>query len=96
MKSTLRRLLTAITHSGPGYDLPPTPARGDAVEQWLKTQRDKHTDSYSRTPAWYTLDDLLDTYRLHADTRTPLNEHVCEGRTVGDCECFETPTGGTR
>lgn len=23
------------------------------------------------------------------DTGTPLGEHVCEGRVVGDCECLE-------
>jgi hypothetical protein len=85
----LRRILAALTHSGPGYDLPPLPARGDAVEAWLKGQRDTHSDRYGVTPAWYVLDDALDTYRLHADTRTPLTEHVCEGRVAGDCDCFE-------
>jgi hypothetical protein len=83
----LRRLLAAVTHSGPGYDLPPIPARGDAFDTWLKTQRDAHSDRYGVTPAWYVLDDALDRYRLHADTRTPLTEHVCEGR--GDCDCAE-------
>lgn len=90
MRTFLRRFLAAVTHSGPGYDLTPLPARGDAVEQWLRTQRDQFEDRYGRAPAWYTVDAVLDAYRLHADTGTPLTEHVCEGRVVGDCECFET------
>lgn len=85
----LRRLVAALTHSGPGYDLPPLPARGDHVEAWLKARRDEHTDGYTRDPDWETLDHLLDDYRLHADTGTPLVEHVCEGRVVGDCQCME-------
>jgi hypothetical protein len=88
----LRRFLAAVTHSGPGYDLPPVPARGDHVEQWLKAQRDRFQDRYGRAPAWYTVDAVLDQYRLHADTRTPLDQHVCEGRAVGDCACLETTT----
>jgi hypothetical protein len=62
------------------------PARGDQVETWLKTQR----DLWDRDSAlWTVLDTALDNYRLHADTGTPLGEHVCEGRMVGDCECLE-------
>lgn len=89
MKTLLRRLLAAVTHSGPGCNPEPLPARGDAVEAWLKTQRDTHSDRYGVTPAYFILDDLLDQYRLHADTATPLTEHVCESRAVGDCECLE-------
>lgn len=66
---------------------PDQPIRGDAVEAWLKQQRDRHLDDYGRNPEWYALDDLLDTYRLHADTRTPLNEHICEGRIASECDC---------
>lgn len=87
----LRRFLAGVTHSGPGYDVQPLPARGDDVETWLKTQRDRHTDGYTRDPEWEALDCLLDRYRLHADTGTPLGEHVCEGTLAGDCDCFETP-----
>ncbi|MGW7001327.1 exonuclease domain-containing protein [Streptomyces sp. NPDC054933] len=58
--------------------IPHQPVRGDAVEAWLKQQRDAHLDGYGRNPEWYALDDLLDTYRLHADTCTPLGELVHE------------------
>jgi DNA polymerase-3 subunit epsilon len=68
------------------------PRRGDAVEQWLKARRDEHADKYGRVPAWWALDGLLDNYRLHADTGTPLGQHVCESRAVGDCDCLEQPT----
>ncbi|SHL73514.1 hypothetical protein [Streptomyces yunnanensis] len=85
-----RRLFAALTHTGPGYDLPHKPRRGDAVEQWLKAQRDMQRDRFGRTPAWHNLDDLLDAYRLHADTGTPLGEHVCMAQAVGGCDCFDT------
>jgi hypothetical protein len=85
--SILRRLRAAVTHTGPGYDLPPIPARGDDFEAWLRAQRDEHRDDdHGR---WSAYDDLLDRYRLHADTHTPLGEHVCEGRVAGDCQCLE-------
>jgi len=64
------------------------PRRGDAFEAWLKAQRDEY--EVRSSPQWIALDEVLDTYRLHADTGTPLGEHVCEGRMVGDCECLET------
>ncbi|MBD3004672.1 hypothetical protein [Streptomyces sp. 5-10] len=88
MKDLFRRGLPAVTHTGPGYDLTPLPQRGDVVEQWLKTQRDAAADY---PEAYQVADGLLDLYRLHADTGTPLTEHVCEGRAIGDCECFEAP-----
>jgi DNA polymerase III subunit epsilon len=72
--------------------VPHQPARGDAVEGWLKQQRDRHLDGYGRNPEWYALDGLLDEYRLHAATGTPLGEHVCEGQVAGDCDCLEQPT----
>lgn len=62
------------------------PRRGDAVEVWLKAQRDQHAaTATTQWSAWDTLDVLLDTYRLHADTRTPLGEHACEQH----CDCDE-------
>lgn len=85
MKATLRRLLASLTHSGPGYDLPPQPRRGDHVEAWLKAQRDQHVDAYGRPPEWHALDRVLDDYRLHADTGIPLGEHVCDGGNCDDC-----------
>lgn len=54
--------------------VPHQPTRGDAVEAWLKQQRDRHLDNFGRNPTWYALDDLLDAYRLHADNATPLGE----------------------
>jgi hypothetical protein len=56
------------------------PRRGDPFEAWLKAQRDERRDD--DRGQWGTLDNLLDLYRLHADTGTPLGEHVCEARTV--------------
>ena len=75
--------------------LPPAearPQRGDQFETWLKEQRDEH-NSYGTGDHEMSdiLDNLLDRYRLHADTGTPLGEHVCEGRVAGDCECLERP-----
>lgn len=73
------------------------PRRGDQVEAWLKAQRDDWASDRADVPATYdALDDLLDLYRLHADTGTPLGEHVCEARVVGDCECLEQPAAGAR
>lgn len=68
------------------------PRRGDAFEAWLKAQRDDYASDRANDHTMYdALDDLLDLYRLHADTGTPLGEHVCEGQVVGDCECLEQP-----
>lgn len=85
MKEYLRQVWDAFLHRGPGYDVPPLPQRGDHVEAWLKEQRDQYPDN---TTMWDALDNLLDDYRLHADTRTPLDEHVCMGGYWDDClEC---------
>jgi hypothetical protein len=48
--------------------------RGDEVAAWLKRQRDSHP----RNDVWHALDWVLDDYRLHADTGTPLSENVEE------------------
>jgi len=69
------------------------PRRGDRFEAWLKEQRDA---CFGHATTWGAVDGLLDRYRLHADTRTPLGQHVCEGQVVGDCECLEQPTAGAR
>jgi hypothetical protein len=47
------------------------PKRGDAIEAYLKMQRDRHSKNGL---AWIALDDLLEDYRLRADTGTPLTE----------------------
>lgn len=84
MSDFWRRVLAALTHTGPGYDPAPLPYRGDRFDHWLRDQREQ-ADSI----VWHVIDGLLDSYRLHADTRTPLNEHVCAGQVIGDCDCFE-------
>jgi hypothetical protein len=55
-----------------------SPRRGDEVERWIKRERDTY-NQYSAGEdgaAWFALDDLLDDYRLHADTGTPLDQFV--------------------
>lgn len=49
------------------------PTRGDAVETWLRRYRDSFP---KETRQWSALDDLLDEYRLYADTRSPLSMNV--------------------
>jgi hypothetical protein len=83
----LRRMAVEAAVPGRTTDETQLPHRGDAVEAWLKAQREAAAD-YPQ--AYQAADGLLDLYRLHADTGTPLSEHVCEGRTVGDCDCLET------
>lgn len=85
MNTRLRRWLDALTHTGPGYQPDPLPRRGDPVEQWLKAQRDTST-TWSD---WHVLDGLIDHYRLHADTGTPLGQHACDGPHC----CDDNPTG---
>ena len=41
------------------------PMRGSAVECWLKRERNELP---AQTTSWFVLDDLLDRYRLAADT----------------------------
>jgi hypothetical protein len=65
------------------------PSRDDAVAAWLKAERDRWEQH--RDIEWDALDNLLDEYRLHADTRTPLNEHACSGPF---CECDEATGNG--
>ena len=50
------------------------PSRGDDVETWLKRHRDAWTGGTDA--AWHAVDDLLEEYRLHADTGTPLDAEV--------------------
>jgi hypothetical protein len=48
--------------------------RGDPVAEWIKRFRDQYR--YPSDPRWDVLDTLLDDYRAHADTGTPLSEDV--------------------
>jgi hypothetical protein len=95
---SLRQFLQALTHTGPAWQPPHRPQRGDAVEAWLKQQRDQYgwhgTNDATR---WNTLDRLLDDYRLHADTGTPLDQHACENGNVDDCHgCYQAAKGEQR
>jgi hypothetical protein len=94
MPKLIRQFLDAVTHSGPSYNAPVLPRRGDAVEAWLKAQRDEYYPDHGEQ--WSAIDDLLDEYRLHADTGTPLHEHVCEGGNVDDCAgCYDAKNGAS-
>jgi len=53
------------------------PRRGDEVEAWIKRFRDSYSD-HGWEDEWAALDDLLDDYRLHADTGTSLSQDVSE------------------
>jgi uncharacterized protein YuzE len=57
------------------------PDRGSDVAAYLKAYRDQFDPTASELARanWDVLDDVLDDYRLHADTGTPLSEHACDG-----------------
>jgi hypothetical protein len=57
-----------------------TPQRGDEVERWLKAFRDGLSPV---SDDWHTVDWLLDNYREHADTGTPLDAVVNRGPAPG-------------
>ena len=67
---------------------PHMPHRGSDVEKWIKARRDAEMRQYGShvsppTPAWHAYDDLLDEYRLRADTGLMLGEDIAlagEGR----------------
>lgn len=55
------------------------PERGDAVEAWLKENRDIFLVVYPEDKRLYRiLDSILDTYRDHADFGVPLGEELPE------------------
>lgn len=57
------------------------PQRGDQVEAWIKDRRDSNGNKESHgseAAAWFALDDLLDEYRLAADTGQSL-ENIVNG-----------------
>ena len=49
----------------PSVDRRYQPCRGSDVELWLRRTRDKYPVT---SPGWFVLDDLLEDYRLCADT----------------------------
>ena len=49
------------------------PQRGSDVEAYIKRWRDL---AKPHSMIWYALDNMLDDYRLHADTGTPLTREV--------------------
>ncbi|GAA1455210.1 hypothetical protein [Nocardiopsis tropica] len=55
------------------------PRRDDGVAVWLKAQRDEYHQTTS--PQWQVLDELLELYRLHADTGIPLDRDIPEDLT---------------
>jgi hypothetical protein len=68
--------------------------RGSDVELWLRHNRDEfagETDNPARMAVYIALDALLDDYRDHADTGTPLGENV-EGPHPEAAEPPRTPT----
>lgn len=48
------------------------PRREDEFAAWIKRHRDEHGSRADHDAAWSVLDDLLDSYRLLADTGTSL------------------------
>jgi hypothetical protein len=68
------------TSPGSGYrhklTEPFKPQRNDEVAEWLKRKRD---DFEPHSLIHMTIDQLLDDYRLHADTGTPLEFNVDDG-----------------
>jgi len=59
-----------------------TPERGDMVEAFLKEERDGWPE---KSTIWNVLDGLLDDYRLHADTGTPLDQEAYPDVTTNNC-----------
>lgn len=70
--------------------------RGDDVEAWLKRWRNRHPNKGVWAAAWHAIDNMLDDYRLHADTGTPLGEDVREledPETRQEVVCCTSATG---
>jgi len=53
------------------------PSRNDDVEAWLRRWR----DSFHDVEEWNAINDMLDDYRAHADTGTPLDAVIREKKT---------------
>lgn len=56
------------------------PKRGDDIEVWIKQWRDRYAPRRNDldTAAWILADDMLDDYRLHADTGMPIDQAVTD------------------
>lgn len=51
--------------------------RGSDVEAWIKRRRDTYVGpGEQKIGAWYVVNQLLDDYREHADTGTPLADEA--------------------
>jgi hypothetical protein len=75
--STLRNLTRHTEQEAEQAGMGAHPERGDEVEAWLKRRRDSHVDAGGwGSPEWHAVDSLLDDYREHADTGTPLDLDV--------------------
>lgn len=70
------------------------PSRDDDVAAWLKRERDQYRRLQMRAAA-HVIGNLLDEYRLHADTGTPLLQHACDGPHCCNAEvCSKCGTAG--
>ncbi len=91
---------SAIRWAGEHFTGVHVPRRDDAVAAWLKAHRDEGdpgSGDEGEMRAYEVTDDLLDDYRLHADTGTPLHQHVmgpggpessdCPNLVEGGCGC---------
>jgi len=55
------------------------PHRNEDIANWIKRHRDVY---WKNSRKWTALDDLLDDYREHADTGTPLHFEVKRGQEL--------------
>lgn len=57
----------------------------ESIETWLKKWREEYRDpdGQKRNP-WYTVDGMLDDFRLHMQTGTPLDQPAADGPHGGD------------
>lgn len=75
----LTEIREALAARGDAPSLTHEPRRGSDVEVWIKRRRDSlpgGEDPRKTSVGWLVFDDLLDDYRAHADTGTPLDRDV--------------------
>lgn len=64
------------------------PRRDSDVAAWLRAHRERHDYSAGNGfNAWSAIDEVLDDYRLHSDTGTPLTEPSGTGVPDETCGC---------